>query len=171
MHACVKRWDASAGSLLRGPFSVPVPPSAGYLFEWGATALRKSQSRDKQDCSACVEIYWDVADVFSGTKINRVIYGDWFGFWKLISNGWSFLFFLPSLEEKLSNNISVMEPSGKASSLLCTKQAIQIPAFMKMGAACFYRFPLMLTRCSAKLRHGNLIQQLLVCSIQAPGMT
>lgn len=115
------------------PFSVPVPPSAGYLFEWGAAALRKSQSRDKQDCSASVEIYWDVADVFSGTKINRVIYGDWFGVWKLISNGWSFLFFLPPLEEKLSNNVSVMEPSGKASSLFVCQTGNSNPSLHENG--------------------------------------
>lgn len=69
-----------AKPLLRDLFSTEVPPPAGYLCKQGATALRnwkkKKKASDGQDCSACVEIYGDVADVFSGTKINRVIYGD-----------------------------------------------------------------------------------------------
>lgn len=148
-----------------------MPLSAGYMSEWGAAALRKSQSRDKQDCSASVEIYWDVADVLSGTEINRVIHGDWFGFWKLISNGWYFLFFYPLWKRSWAITNQWWHHLAKPAAFLCTKQAIQIPAFMKMGATCFYLFPLMLTRCSTKLRHGSLIQQLLACSIQAPGVT
>lgn len=80
---------------------------------------KKKKASDGQDCSACAEIYGDVADVFSGTKINRVIYGDWFGFWKLITDGWffPFFFFFFLLKKKLSNNLSVMEPYCKVSSL------------------------------------------------------
>lgn len=118
-----------------------------------------------------VEIYWDVAEVLSGTEINRVIHGDWFGFWKLISNGWYFLFFYPLWKRSWAITNQWWHHLAKPAAFLYTKQAIQIPAFMKMGATCFYLFPLMLTRCSTKLRHGSLIQQLLACSIQAPGVT
>lgn len=141
-------------------------PSAGYLFEWGATALRNSKASDRQDCSACVEIYGDVADVFSGTKINRVIYGDWFGFWKLISDGWSFLFLYSLWKRSWAITYQWWNHLAKPATFSCAKQAIQIPAFVKMGATCFSLFSLMLTKCSDKLRHGSLTQQLSAHSIQ-----
>lgn len=95
---------------------------------------KKKKASDGQDCSACAEIYGDVADVFSGTKINRVIYGDWFGFWKLITDGWFFLFFFFfSWKRSWAITCQWWNHMAKSAAFLCAEQANSNPSLCENG--------------------------------------
>lgn len=77
-------------------------------------------------CSVCAEIYGSMADVFSSTKINRVIYGDWFRFWKLVSDGWSFLLFFP-WKGNWAITCQWWNRLAKPAAFLCAKQRSSDP--------------------------------------------